>query len=493
MTIVVIGAGLAGLTTALSLAPQPVLLLSRDVLGQATSSNLAQGGIAAALDAADSPEKHAADTLAAGAGLCDPAVVESVTREGPAAIAQLLAWGTAFDRDDVGQMRLSLEGAHSCRRVAHVDGDGTGAGIMRALIARARETPSIHLREGAIALRLHLDAQGAIEGVTYRQAGRLFYQKASQIVLATGGAGALWPHTTAPNDSWGHGIALAAKIGARLRDLAFMQFHPTALDTQDDPMPLVSEAVRGEGARLVDETGRHIIENDLAPRDVVARAIWAEMQKGHRVFLDARAIASFETHFPAIFAYCAVAGVDPARAPIPIRPVAHYHMGGVWVDEDGGTSIPGLWAVGEVSSTGLHGANRLASNSLLEAVVYGRRVAAILAGKAVDPAASEDLGAAPLEADDKRSQLRAIMGQHVGVLRDEAGLGQAVEAFLPHVPQNDQALVAFLIAREAKERRESRGAHTRTDYPDLLDHAASSLTDPLALWRALDLSFDSDK
>ncbi len=426
------------------------------------------------------PELHAADTLAAGAGLCDPAIVRLVTGAGPDAIEQLEQWGVAFDRAADGQRQLSLEGAHSRRRVVHAQGDSTGAAIMQALVARAKDTPSITFIEDAEATDL-LTRDGIVVGVRYRDSSGAFHDVATrQVVLATGGVGALWQHTTNPLGSWGQGLALAARCGAALRDLEFVQFHPTAMDVALDPMPLASEALRGEGAALVNSTGEAFMQfaprRDLEPRDIVVRAIWQQLRQGQRVFLDVRNIAHFATRFPTIHASCVAAGIDPSRQPIPILPAAHYHMGGVAVDADGCASVPGLWACGEVAATGLHGANRLASNSLLEAVVMGQRVGRSLRGRA------EGLNGALPQApaarlDSNESRVRALMTRHVGVLRDKAGLEQAVAELAPLAARDDRALVGLMIATAALRREESRGAHTRMDFPATLAKAESrSLT-----------------
>ena len=395
--ILILGSGLAGLTAALSLAPRPVIVLSRNSLGAETSSERAQGGIAAAVGPDDNATLHTADTLHAGAGLCDPDITNLITSAGPDAIAQLAAWGVAFDRNEDGTYKRSLEGAHNRRRIVHAQGDGTGAAIMRALIAKVRATPSIQVLENTEATNL-LTENGHVVGVTAisnknrhpREGGDPipFSLEAPATILATGGAGALWQHTTNPLGSWGHGLALAARAGAQLRDLEFMQFHPTAIDVGHDPMPLASEALRGDGAILVNDKGEEFMATtpggNLAPRDIVSRAIWAQLQAGHKTFLDARAITPFATRYPTIHALCAAAGLDPQTDLIPVRPAAHYHMGGVATDKDGRTSLPNLWACGECAATGLHGANRLASNSLLEAVVMGKRVATAITG-AVEP------------------------------------------------------------------------------------------------------------
>ncbi|MFY9288636.1 MAG: L-aspartate oxidase, partial [Alphaproteobacteria bacterium] len=360
MKAVIIGAGLAGLTTALSLAPMPVIVLSAKKLGEGISSGWSQGGIAAAVGSHDTAQLHAADTLKAGAGLSDASIARQVTEDGASIIDQLINTGVNFDRDEEGRLRLGLEAAHSQRRIVHAAGDGTGAAIMKALIRAVKLMPSIEVIEDACASDI-LTHSGAVSGVLVEIKGKASIIPTNAVVLATGGAGALWQHTTNPLSSWGQGLALAARAGAVLGDLEFMQFHPTAIDCGRDPMPLASEALRGEGALLIDENNQRFVD-ELQPRDIVARAIWQHMQKGHRVFLDARQSigSSFSKRFPSIYASCMTAHIDPSLHPIPVRPAAHYHMGGVMTGAEGRSTVEGLWACGEVACTGLHGANRLA-------------------------------------------------------------------------------------------------------------------------------------
>ncbi len=459
---VIIGAGLAGLMTALQLAPRPCVLVTRGRLGEQAASAWAQGGIAAAVGADDSPALHTADTLAAGDGLCDPAVVARITDAGPAAIATLSRFGTPFDRDAAGALSLGLEAAHGRRRIVHAGGDATGRMIVQALAQAVRATPSITLLEDCDVRRV-LTTDGGVSGVLLERGGQTVTVAAGQVVIATGGVGGLFAHTTNPRGALGQGLALAARAGARLADLEFVQFHPTALDIGRDPMPLVSEAVRGEGAALIDETGNRFLEDDLAPRDVVSRGVWRHLGRGHRVFLDARRALGprFAARFPGINAACLEAGIDPATAPIPIRPAAHYHMGGIAVDADGRSSVPGLWACGEAAATGLHGANRLASNSLLEAAVCGGWVADSVAG---DTRAAGRVGETERVSRSAMPQ-RAVMSQGLGVLRQAAGMQQAIAALYPLAAHDDAALTGLLIAVAALRRRESRGGHFRTDFP----------------------------
>ena len=480
--IVVIGAGIASLSVALDLAPRSVVVLSPAPLGHGVATAWAQGGIAAAIGDDDAPALHAADTLAAAAGIGDPEVTKRVTEAAPACIEQLMARGVKFDRHADGTLALGLEAAHSRRRIVHAGGDATGAVAIDALIKAARATPSITLREGARALSLVV-VDGTVIGVEIEQDANRTVLAASGVVLATGGVGGLYANTTNPLGSTGAGVALAARAGARLRDMEFVQFHPTAIAAGRDPMPLASEAVRGEGAILINDRGHRFMATipgaELAPRDVVARAIAREIAGGRSVFLDARAAlgARFAARFPSVTASCLDAGVDPAVQPIPVRPAAHYHMGGVAVDQRGRTSVTNLWACGEVAATGLHGGNRLASNSLLEAIAFARWIVEDIA--AVAPTSlSVAVPSQPIHPQisrppaDELAALRRLMTETVGVVRDASGLARAVKhlstvAFGRETPAAlaDQALVGLLIAVSAWKRTESRGGHFRSDYP----------------------------
>ncbi|MBK1677574.1 L-aspartate oxidase, partial [Rhodospirillum rubrum] len=388
--VVIVGGGLAGLFCALKLAPRPVTLVVAAPLGQGSSSAWAQGGIAAALGGDDSASAHAHDTIAAGAGLVDPLSASILAGEAGARITDLLGYGVPFDRDAAGRLVLSREAAHSARRIVRVRGDGAGAAIMAALIGAVGRTPSIRVIEG-VAEGLLSDGQ-RIGGIVVRPRPDAAAEAlaAGTVVLASGGVGALYGVTTNPPEAFGGGLAMAAEAGALLADCEFVQFHPTALAVGLDPAPLATEALRGEGAILVDAQGRRFMTAldpaaELAPRDVVTRGVAAAIKAGKGAFLDARTAlgAAFPHAFPTVYAACRASGIDPVSQPIPIAPAAHYHMGGVLTDSFGRTSIDGLWAVGEVACTGAHGANRLASNSLLEAVVFAARVA-------------EDVAAAPL-------------------------------------------------------------------------------------------------
>ncbi|WP_083567391.1 L-aspartate oxidase [Hyphomicrobium sp. CS1GBMeth3] len=495
--IVIIGAGLAGLFTALRLAPLPVTVVAAAPLGQGASSVWAQGGIAAAVGEGDTPEQHAIDTIAAGGGIVDPRVAHVVAAEAPARIADLLRYGVPFDRDLAGHFLLSREAAHSEARVVRVSGDRAGAAIMQSLIAAVQATPSIRVLEGYEALDLILDAgSGASERVAgvrlvrteAKGIGTFDFMPASAVVLATGGAGALYSVTTNPVYARGEAIAFAARAGAVIADAEFVQFHPTAIDAGIDPAPLASEALRGEGAVLINRDGVRFMQErdpagDLAPRDVVARAVFAEIAAGHGAFLDCREAigAAFPEKFPTVAAHCRTAGIDPVREAIPVAPAAHYHMGGVATDLAGRTSLEGLWAVGEVASTGLHGANRLASNSLLEAVVLGARaaddIARLVTPKMAHPIARTYRTGSEKPLDVARraqlvTELRQTMSTYVGVVRNGAGLEKALAALrgIGAAAGDDRmvanmALAAEVIAGSALLRTESRGGHYRSDFP----------------------------
>ncbi|EGL63980.1 L-aspartate oxidase [Agrobacterium sp. ATCC 31749] len=473
---VIVGSGIAGLMAAMTLAPQPVLLVTRGALGGETSSAWAQGGIAASLGPDDRAALHVADTLAAGDGLCDEDLVVGIVSAAPAVIDALERAGVRFDRDAGGNYVFGLEAAHSRRRILHAEGDGSGAAIVRALADAVRRTPSITVLEGTEVRRL-LTEDGVIAGLACAGPNGSFLLPASQVILATGGLGGLYDATTNPSGNFGQGIMLAARAGAILADMEFVQFHPTALSSPRRPLALVSEAVRGEGALLLNENGERFMAAvpgaELASRDIVARAIDREILRGGRVFLDARqALGSgFASRFPSIDLLCREAGIDPARELVPVRPAVHYHMGGVATDNKGRSSVRGLWVAGETACTGLHGANRLASNSLLEAAAMGMRAAQDIAGRpapaarsaaAVSPNATADFSPADLAA------VRPIVSRHLGIVRHAAGLAEAIRDLLPlaerNGPASDPAVVALSIAVFAALRRESRGAHFRDDF-----------------------------
>ncbi|TRW99521.1 L-aspartate oxidase [Paracoccus sp. M683] len=474
--VIVIGSGIAGLTTALALAPLPVLLLTRDCLGEGSSTALAQGGIAASVGADDDAGLHLADTLDAGDGLCDADIAATILDHAVQAIAMLARNGMIFDRDADGTIALGLEAAHSRRRILHAGGDGTGAAITEALARAVRACPSVTVIAGADARRLTM-ANGRVTGIMVHQAGGMRHIPAWRVVLATGGIGGLFDATTNPVGNYGAGVAMAARAGAVLTDMEFVQFHPTALASNSHPLALISEAVRGEGAILLNDLGQRFMDGtpgkELAPRDVTARAIHAQIKAGRRVFLDARAAIGdrFGSRFPGIARLCAANGIDPARDLIPVQPAAHYHMGGILTDAQGRSSLPGLWAVGECASTGLHGANRLASNSLLEAAVMGMAVARDIRDHRFprrQPQPRPQLAPTTIAPADP-APVRAVVSRHLGVLRDAEGLDMAIAELLPLAlsdrPGADPALVALSVAVFARLRQESRGAHSRTDFP----------------------------
>ncbi|MBI5941119.1 MAG: L-aspartate oxidase [Caulobacterales bacterium] len=473
--VLVIGAGLAGLTAAMAAAPRKALVLSPTPLNTGCSSAWAQGGMAAALGADDAPALHAADTLAAGAGLCDPAMVEILTREGSDAVRHLADLGAPFDRTEDGAFAQSLEAAHSRARVARVKGDQAGREIMRAMTAATFVSPLISVRAGVRARQLLQDAEGRVRGVLADWKGRLFEITADAVVLATGGLGGLYAVTTTPAELKGEGLGLAALAGAVIADPEFEQFHPTAIDIGQDPAPLATEALRGEGAKLLNAAGVAFMADyhpaaELAPRDVVARAIHAELAAGRGAFLDARTAVGehFPDEFPAVFAACMSAGIDPRYQVIPVAPACHYHMGGVVTDAVGATTLTGLYAAGECAATGVHGANRLASNSLLEAAVFGARAGAAARDLAT-PKGKVAVGEAlPDLPDAALMDLRRLMTRHAGVVRDAAGLtvlAEAVEAMKARHGEGPILTTAGLVAAGALARRESRGAHYRADFP----------------------------
>lgn len=492
----IVGAGLAGLFCALKLAPRPVTVLSPKPLGFGASSAWAQGGVAAAVGKGDSSHAHAVDTEIAGAGIVDEDVAESVTAEAAARIEDLARWGTPFDRDAAGDYVLSKEAAHSRNRVVRVEGDRAGYAIMQAIIAEVRRTPSIRVVEGLTVVDL-ARADGRVIGVYARKLGDRYGEpvlvRARATVLAAGGLGGLYAVTTNPPGVRGHAMGMAARAGAIIADPEFVQFHPTAIATGADPAPLATEALRGEGAILVNDLGERFMtaihkDAELAPRDVVARANFRQIKSGRKVFLDTRQVlgARILTAFPTVAKYCLDAGIDPVRDAIPVTPAAHFHMGGVKVDDNGRSSLAGLWVCGEASATGLHGANRLASNSLLEASVYAARIAedisglepqraplAPFAGIGWDESAGEAMeeqlrNLAPVQ------ELRQIMTDLVGVERNDTELRLALrriallETGAIGVTRQflNMTTSATLVAAGALKRTESRGGHFRTDYPE---------------------------
>lgn len=474
--VVVVGAGLAGLCAALAVAPRRALVLSPVPLGGACSSAWAQGGMAAAVGGDDSAERHARDTEAAGAGLVDPAVALRLTAAARRTVERLTALGVSFDRDARGRLVQSLEAAHSRARVARVGGDGAGAAILSAVAAAVRRAPHVEVAEDARVRGLLQDGRGRVRGVVAERAGRLQEITAAAVVLATGGIGGLYAVTTTPRALTGDGLALAALAGAEALDPEFVQFHPTAIDVGLDPAPLATEALRGEGAVLIDRDGRRFMPQvhplaELAPRDVVARAVAAQLVSGEGAFLDCRnAVHDFAAEFPTVFAACVGAGVDPRAVPIPVAPAVHYHMGGIAARPDGTTSVSGLYAVGECAATGVHGANRLASNSLLEAAAFGFETGRAAASEPAAAAAPLRRAAiAPDLPPGALRPLRAAMSRHAGVVRHGAGLSRLLELIDGLEAAHGRALplvAARLIAAAALDREESRGGHFRADFPD---------------------------
>jgi L-aspartate oxidase len=500
--VVVIGSGIAGLTAALRIrADLPgthVMVVTKELLS-AGSTRWAQGGIAAALGPEDTPEEHLTDTLVAGAGLCDEDAVRTLVTEGPDAVRELIALGTQFDQTAAGELSLTREGGHLRRRIAHAGGDATGAEIQRALVAAVAAAPDITVIEHALALDLIPAADGSVAGLTLHVIGEgerdgVGAVLCRAVVLASGGMGQIFSATTNPPVSTGDGMALALRAGAVMRDLEFVQFHPTVMwlgEESRGQQPLISEAVRGEGAFLVDHEGSRIMEGvhplaDLAPRDVVAKAIMRRMRETgtDHMWLDARHFGTemWERRFPTVLASCRSHGIDPVTDLIPVAPACHYASGGVATDLDGRSTIPGLYATGEVACSGVHGANRLASNSLLEGLVFSRRIAAAVARDlppAREPVADRRTpGLVPAEAS---TAVQRVMTEHAGVLRTDAGLAGAARELAAIAERSDalpdteswQAtnllMVAAVLVEAARMRQETRGSHWREDFPETDD------------------------
>ncbi len=491
--VLIIGAGLAGLFTALKLAPRQVTVLTGGKRSKSAASNWAQGGIAAALAPDDCIDAHTKDTCAAGAGLVDPTIAHILSASAADRIRDLETFGVRFDCDAKGAYIFGREAAHSHNRILSINGDRTGREIMTALHARAAATPSIDFLEGYAAYELAVE-DGRVVGVFSRpasqssQAGPILI-RARATVIATGGAGHLYAVTTNPASANGEALAMAARAGAQISDGEFVQFHPTALTGMGDPAPLATEALRGAGAYLVDATGHRFMrdihpDGDLAPRDVVARSVFDARQRTGFAGLclhgtNAGDLAeNLAQRFPTIYATCVKHEIDPTRTPLPVAPAAHFHMGGIRTENHGRSSLPGLWACGEAASTGAHGANRLASNSLLEAIVFGARIAEDINN--IVPLSSTARPAPPqTRIDDEMqihapitSRVRALMSTHVGVQRSRNGLTQALgelvqleRATQALAPFANMVLAAQFIAFAALHRCESRGGHFRTDFP----------------------------
>ena len=502
----IIGSGIAALRAAAELAGAGEVLILTKAEPSEGNTGYAQGGIAAAVGPGDTPELHGADTIAAGDGLCDEEAVRVLVEDGPRYVRELVAWGARFDRAPDGEPALAIEGAHSARRVLHAH-DATGREIGRVLWERASALSCVTTLDHARVVELIVEGDGGrCAGARFLSGdGTLAVARAGLVLLATGGAGQVYRETTNPYVASGDGVAMAYRAGAAVADLEFVQFHPTALSVPNQPRFLLSEALRGEGARLLNAAGepfmtRYHPAGDLAPRDRVSRAIVREVERtGQPVFLSLEHLDADFVHerFPLISDACRLAGLDLARDPIPVGPAAHYVMGGVRTDLDGRTTIPGLYAAGEVACTGVHGANRLASNSLLEGLVFGARAGRAMRaavaqgfsparGTSEAPSAAGDVKASgTFELSNSRTlELSDLMWRDVGLFRDRAGLERALavlepawralEAQLRDGPPLDAAgwrtasilTVGRLIARAALRREESRGGHYRSDFPD---------------------------
>lgn len=498
----IVGAGIAGLWAALRLAPRPVILLTGSPLGEGAASGWAQGGVAAALAEDDSPALHARDTLMAGAGLVDAEAAQALADSAADEVRALAALGAPLEHDGE-TWQLSREAAHSRHRVARVKGDGAGAAIMATLIDAVRKASHVEIRDGWRAEQLMADGVGRCAGALARDPdGEIHTIEADETILAMGGAGGLFALTTTPASAQGQAMAMAARLGAVIQDPEFVQFHPTALNTGLDPAPLCTEALRGEGAILVDRDGHRFMKSlhpdaELAPRDVVARGVHRQNQRGKGAFLDCTmAIGeTFPDRFPAVFAACLQAGIDPRREAIPVAPTAHYHMGGVKADIDGRTGVGGLWAIGECASTGLHGANRLASNSLTEGLVSAARCAGAIKAGAPQPARagqSHHTGPDPAFQGTRSRptgdlpplalhRLRQMMSRHCGVERTRSGLLELRALISNLTDRHGEAhglVAARFIVEAALAREESRGGHFRSDFPltsDTPEHSRLTL------------------
>ena len=507
----IIGSGVAGLSSAIELAPHgTVAVLTKEGIGEG-STQWAQGGIAAALapEPFDSFDLHEQDTLQAGAGLCDRAAVQVLVTEGPQRVHELIARGAHFDTEATGELKLTREAAHRARRIIHAQGDSTGREVQRSLGASVLESTGIKVFEDTFTVDLLLSNGRCCGALALdMKSGALRIFRAAAIIIATGGIGALYKVTTNPPVLTGDGIAMACRVGAELMDMEFVQFHPTAFAKgPEHPKFLISEAVRGEGAILLNNQGERFMpryhpDAELAPRDVVSRAIAQEIVSTQADFvlldLTANSAQEIAARFPTIYATCVAYGIDPAQEPIPVSPAAHYMMGGIHTDLNGATNVPGLLACGECACTGVHGANRLASNSMLEGLVFGIRTveeAIQLKSSGVCPAEavlSGDDGVATLassqaseqELQEARLLVQETMWRFAGLVRSAEGLQQALKTFAdldqlygrpapsrPAIELANMITTARLVTHAALERTESRGAHYRLDYPQLDDAA----------------------
>ena len=483
----VVGAGVAGLRAAIELAPAGrVLMVAKDTL-QESSSQYAQGGIAAALSDDDEVELHEQDTIKAGAGLCDREAVRTLVEEGPNAIQELIEWGAAFDREG-SKLLFAREGAHSRNRVLHAGGDSTGAEISRTLYRKACSLPGVEFRSFSAITDLLMDGGGVAGAVACDESRRDQVRiVARAVLLASGGLGRVFRETTNPPVATGDGVACAWRAGAVISDIEFVQFHPTALFLEGAPRFLLTEALRGEGAYLRNAAGERFMLGahemaELAPRDVVSRSIVAEIERTRsHVYLDVTHLGGefLRARFPRVCETCLALGLDLATTPAPVHPAAHYAMGGVKTDLDGRTNIPGLYAAGEVACTGVHGANRLASNSLLEGVVYGARAGAHMRETAGVPRGRARAAASPAVFPRmSEHEVRSLAWEACGIVRDGGTLARAIErltaastgcsarACRQHHELRNMHLVTLLMARCALAREESRGGHFRSDYPE---------------------------